>query len=157
MLFYSSLDDKCLSFLEMLPSDFVSQIFPYQALWGHPWLHWGLLYSHVLYCSTFVSTKASDCLRILLNSGNQIDELFVVCISVVSEKHTNGWAIHFKKIKVVDKPIWTKKLLMELRMIISGMSSKMRPANMTQVNISELSASGRAVVSQLWLLFPSQD
>lgn len=47
---------------------------------------------------------------ILPNSGNQVDELLAVYISIVSKKHTIGQVIHFKKKKVGYKPIWTKKV-----------------------------------------------
>lgn len=89
---------------------FVPQLFLYQALWGHPWPYWSLLQSHALCCRIFDCTKTRIVSGILQNSGNQIDELLAVYVSTVSEKHTIGQVIHFKKKKVGYKPIWTKKV-----------------------------------------------
>ena len=95
-------------FLEMLPSDFVPQIFPQWALWGHSWPHWRLLQSHALYCSTFISTKASDCLKHfpkVRTSSRWITCFYLSCLWKI-----HSWVdVSLQKEMMRYKPIWKRE------------------------------------------------
>lgn len=94
----------------MLSYDFVAQIFPKKALWGHPWPHWGLLQSHALYCSIFVSSKARGCLK-NFTQFRKSNRWINFCLYINCLWETYNWVgFSFQEVKDGKNPFGTRKI-----------------------------------------------